>query len=134
MAALTPAQSEYLMSHTQGVFGTGKRDGSPQLSTINYRFDGEHIWISATKDRAKFVNAMRNRKVALLVPDNGRQVIVYGTAEGITERLERNRLTRFLREVGPAPSPADEGELDRQLESEGRIVIKVTPDRAFDRL
>ncbi len=132
--ALTEAQSEYLKSHTQGVLGTGRKNGSPQLSTINYMFDGEHVWISATKDRAKFVNAMRNPEVALLVPDNGKQVIVYGTAEGITERLERNKRTRALRAVGPAPSPDSEEELDQQLESEGRVVIKITPVRAFDRL
>jgi len=132
--ALTAAQSDYLKSHTQGVLGTGRRNGSPQLSTINYMFDGEFVWISATKDRAKFVNAMRNPEVALLVPDNGKQVIVYGTAEGITERLERNRRTRALRAVGPNPSPASEEELDRQLESEGRVVIKITPLRAFDRI
>ncbi len=134
MAALTPEQSAYLMSHTQGVIGTGKRDGSPQLSTVNYRFDGEHIWFSATKDRAKFINAMRNKNVAMLVPDNGKQVVVYGTAEGITERQERNRLTRFLREVGPAPETGPEEEMDAKLEAEGRVVVKVTPVKAFDRL
>lgn len=131
MAVMTDEQSAYLKAHTQGILGTGKKDGSPQLSTINYRFDGEHIWISATTDRAKFRNAMRNTNVALLVPDNGQQVIVYGKAEGITERAERNRLTRFLREVGPNPAPADEAAFDTMLEEQKRIVIKVTPERAF---
>ena len=41
--ALAEAQSEYLKSHTQGVLGTGRKNGSPQLSTINYMFDGEHV-------------------------------------------------------------------------------------------
>ena len=130
--ALPPEQSEYLKSHTQGIFATGKRDGSPQLSTINYRYDGEQILLSATLDRAKFKNAMRNKSVCLLVPGaNGSQVVVYGKAEGITEPMERTRLTRYLREVGPNPAGPDEAAYHAMLEEQKRVVIRIIPERAF---
>ncbi|TAJ18142.1 MAG: hypothetical protein EPO65_09505, partial [Dehalococcoidia bacterium] len=80
---LTDEQRAYLEGHQLAILGTGKRDGSPQLSTINYRFDGRHIFISVTSDRAKWKNTRRQPKVALLVPDGRKQLVIYGTAEGI---------------------------------------------------
>ena len=129
--ALTTEQDAYLKSHRQGVLGTGRRDGSPQLSMVNYLFDGDHFWISVTSDRAKWVNAMRQPRVALLVPEGGRQVIVYGTAEGITETALRNAMTRHLRAGGPNAAPDDEALFTRTLDEQLRVILKITPTQAI---
>ena len=87
---LTDEHKQYLADHNLAILGTGKRDGSPQLSTIYYDWDGERIYISVTSDRAKWKNAVRQPNVALVVPDGRKQLIVYGTARGITDPDERN--------------------------------------------
>ena len=38
--ALTADQEQYLREHTLAVLGTGRGDGSPQLSMIIYDYDG----------------------------------------------------------------------------------------------
>ena len=129
---ITPEQDAYLKGHRQAILGTGRRDGSPQLSTINYLFDGEHFWMSVTSDRAKWINAMRHPSVALLVPsEGGRQVVVYGTAEGITDSATRNAMTRRLRAGGANAAPDDEAEFDRTLNEQKRVVLKVTPTQVL---
>ena len=71
---MPPEQESYLREHHMGVLSTGRSDGSPQISTINYDYDGTDIVISVTSDRAKWVNTQRQPKVALLVLD-GRKLI-----------------------------------------------------------
>ena len=128
---LTPEQDAYLKSHRQGILGTGRRDGSPQLSTVNYLFDGTHFWMSVTSDRAKWVNAMRQPRVALLVPEGGRQVSVYGTAEGIEEPALRNAMTRRLRAGGANAAPDDEALFTRTLDEQKRVILKITPTQVI---
>ena len=61
---MTPEQDAYLREHRLGVLATGRRDGSPQLSTIMYHYDGDDIAISVTSDRAKWLNALRQPHAA----------------------------------------------------------------------
>ncbi len=126
-APITPEQAAYLLAHREAVLGTGRRDGSPQLSLVNYLFDGEACWVSVTSDRAKWVNALRQPRVSLLVADGGRQAIVYGTAEGITDRTVRNAMTRRLRATGQNPAPDDEEAFSRALDEQHRVLLKITP-------
>jgi PPOX class probable F420-dependent enzyme len=131
--ALTQEQREYLAGHTLAVLGTGRKDGSPQLSTIIYDWDGEHVYISVTSDRAKWRNAMRQPKVSLLVPDGRRQLIVYGTAEGIPGGPERDeRIAGIRARMGnPLPEDYDRESFSRTLNEAKRVVLKITPERAF---
>jgi hypothetical protein len=41
IAPFTDAQLEFLRAHRQAVLATGRRDGSPQVSTVVYAVDGE---------------------------------------------------------------------------------------------
>ena len=129
--ALTDDQKQWLAEHTIAVLATGKRDGSPQVSTIYYGWDGTHAYISVTSDRAKWKNAMRNPNVALLVPDGRRQLIAYGTAEGITDPDERDRWSIWLREQRGAEVPADRAAFRAELDAANRVILKITPERAF---
>ena len=49
---LTEEQEQYLREHQLAVLGTGRRDGSPQLSQVNYVYDGQHLYISTSSDGA----------------------------------------------------------------------------------
>ncbi len=129
--ALTEAQDQYLTDHSMAVLGTGRRDGSPQLSMIIYDYDGTDVAISVTSDRAKWKNAMRQPNVALLVPDGRKQLIVYGTVEGVTDTEARNAGTKRIRARMGRPVEASDEELTAELDGNNRVILKLTPDRAF---
>lgn len=128
---LTPDQDQYLRDHSLAVLGTGRRDGSPQLSMIIYDYDGADLVISVTSDRAKWKNAIRQPNVALLVPDGRRQLIVYGAAEGITDTTARNAGTKRIRARAGRPVEVTDNELTTELDSSNRVILRFTPDRAF---
>ena len=128
---LTADQDQYLRDHSLGVLGTGRRDGSPQLSMIIYDYDGSDLVISVTSDRAKWKNAMRQPNVALLVPDGRKQLIVYGTVEGVTETAARNAGTKRIRARAGRPVEVSDEELTAELDGNHRVILKLTPDRGF---
>lgn len=127
---MTPEQAEYLRSHRLAVLATGRSDGSPQVSTIMYAFDGETVVISAKSYTAKWKNALRQPNVALLVNDGRQQLVLYGTAEGIADDPERvTEHKRLLAAMGREPN-SDE-ELSARLDSEDRTIIRVTPTKVM---
>ncbi len=130
---LTDEQRTYLEGHQLAILGTGKRDGSPQLSTINYRYDGAHIFISVTSDRAKWKNTRRQPKVALLIPDGRKQLVIYGTVEGIPGGPERDAAIASIRAAmgNPLAPDADMAEFSKQLDEAKRVVLKITPEQVF---
>jgi PPOX class probable F420-dependent enzyme len=127
MVELTPEQDKFLREHDLCVLATGRTDGSPQVSTVYYHFDGTDIVISATTDRAKYVNAMRQPRVAVIVNDGRKQCIVYGRAVGVPEDPERLRLTRRVREHRGAAVP-DDATLAAELTRDHRAMLRITPE------
>ena len=129
---LTPGQDAYLREHQLAVLATGRRDGSPQLSTIMYDYDGNDVAISVTSDSAKWVNALRQPRVALLVNDGLQQLILYGAAEGVSAGPERLELTKRIRRraMGREPSE-DDATLAAQLDETKRVILRVTPDKVL---
>lgn len=130
---LTDEERQYLEGHQLAVLGTGKRDGSPQLSMINYRFDGAHIFISVTSDRAKWKNTQRQPRVALLIPDGRRQLVVYGVVEGIPGGPARDAAIASIRASmgNPLAPDADMAAFSQQLDEGKRVVLKITPEQVF---
>ena len=72
--------NEFLSNHRLGIVGTGKRDGSPQLSLVSYTFNDGHVVVATGGDTAKYKNIRRNPKVSLAVYDGPTCVVVYGEA------------------------------------------------------
>lgn len=132
MAVFTPEQEAYVRARQVCVLGTGKRDGSPQLSMVTYLYDGTYLLISTTKASAKYANARRQPSVAVLVPDGRKQVVVYGTAE-ILEGKERDAAIIAIRahQGDPLPADYDLDRFGRRLDELRRVVIRVTPERVF---
>ena len=67
-----------------GVVGTVRRDGSPQVSPVWYRWDGERVTVWAEEGRVWVENAKRDPRVAFSVQDEGwpfPAVIVRGRAQ-----------------------------------------------------
>ncbi|MEE2703746.1 MAG: TIGR03618 family F420-dependent PPOX class oxidoreductase [Myxococcota bacterium] len=128
---LTEEQRKFLGDHKQCVLATGRRDGSPQVSTVAYDFDGNDIVISAKSYTAKWLNALRQPHVALVVNDGHKQLVLYGSAETIEEDPLRVELTRrvFRRLTGNEPPP--EERLLPMLDEQRRTILRITPDRVF---
>ena len=129
MAAPTVGQREYLAGHQLCVLGTGRRDGSPQLSMVTYLFDGEYLLSSITKDRAKYFNVLRQPRVSVLVPDGGQQVIVYGSAEILEGKARDEAIIAIRAHQGdPLPEDYDLGRFSQRLDELKRVVVRITPE------
>ena len=81
---IDPRHEYFLAARDIGVLATIKRDGRPQLSTINYHFDPSRslVRISVIDDRAKVRNLRRDSRASLHVssPDGWRWVVAEGAA------------------------------------------------------
>jgi PPOX class probable F420-dependent enzyme len=130
---LTDEQRQFLESHQMAVLGTGKRDGSPQLSMINYRFDGTHIFVSVTSDRAKWKNTQRLPKIAMVISEGHRQLVIYGSVEGIPGGPGRDAAIASIRAAmgNPLAPDADMAAFSKQLDEAKRVVLKITPEQIF---
>lgn len=129
---LTEEQETYLKNHLYAVLATGRADGSPQVSQIVYDWDGTDIVISAKSYTAKWKNALRQPKVALLVHDGRQQLIVYGTAECIDQDPLRAELTiRLYRTFKQKPEMQIDSDFIARLDREERTVLRITPEKVF---
>ncbi len=131
---LTPEQQQYLRDHRLGALATGRKDGSPQLTWISYQYDGADIVLQTGGGSAKAHNIRRGGSVSLLIPDGGRNLVVYGLAtvlEGGTER--RSAIRRARAPMGRAVT-ADDTALDAELDAAGTVAIRIVPARAMGRL
>ncbi len=128
---MTSEQESYLREHHTGVLSTGRTDGSPQISTIFYDYDGTDIVISVTSDRAKWVNTQRQPKVAMLVLDGRKQLILYGTTEGLDSDPDRVAMTRRLRAGMGREPEADDAALAVELDEAKRVVLRITADKVL---
>jgi PPOX class probable F420-dependent enzyme len=124
-------QQAFLESRLWAALATGRRDGSPQLSHVGYAWDGEHLLVSVKSYTAKWHNARRQPRVALLVHEDRKQLVIYGTAECIDRDPERATLTAavFRRLTGNDMS-VDDGFI-AMLDEQRRTILKITPGKAY---
>lgn len=128
---LTDEQKAFLHSHKIAVLATGRRDGSPQVSHIVYDFDGNDIAISVKSYTAKWKNALRQPKVALLVHDGRKQLVIYGRAEAIAEDPDRIALTaRVFARLSGKPGIEITDEFVAGMDAQQRTVLRVIPEKA----
>jgi PPOX class probable F420-dependent enzyme len=132
---LTPEQQQYLREHRLAALGTGRRDGSPQLTWVSYQYDGADIVLQTGGASAKARNIRRGGSVALLVPDGGRNLVVYGSASVLEGGPERREAIRRARSAQPrATLPASDEELDAELDERGTVALRIVPERAMGRI
>ena len=134
MVTFTDEQDDYLRSHKWAALATGRKDGSPQLSQIVYAWNGEDIVISVKSYTAKWKNALREPKVALLIHDGRRQLVVYGTAECIDKGPELAEMTLRIHQTffdGGADIKIDDNFID-VLDRDQRTILRVIPDKVLD--
>ena len=132
MSIFNEAQEAYLRNHKWAVLATGRQDGSPQISQIGYHWDGADVVVSIKSFTAKWKNALRQPKIALLVHDDRQQLIIYGTAQCIDQDPERAELTaRVFRVLSGNPDFALDDKFLMMLDEQQRTVLRIIPDKAF---
>lgn len=124
----------------QGVLGTIRRNGLPQLSNIVYSLapDGA-VEISVTDDRAKTANLRRDPRATLYVPgDNFWNYVVLEAAAELTAAADDPRddvvqalVDLYRRISGEHP---DWREYRAAMVAQRRILLRLTPQRAYGML
>ena len=123
----TPEQEQILREERLAILATFRRDGSPQLTPINYVYQDGRFLISTTRDRAKYHNVRRNPHVSLCIlrPEGRPYVTVFGRAE-IEETEIAEGTAEIFRRISDRPLPEN---FDEVLRQQRRILITVTPER-----
>ncbi len=101
----------------------------PQLTVVWFYWDGEALYVSTTRDRAKYANIRRHPHISMLVNDQAAHTFVaaYGRAEVVDE--DTDRIVELTKPILEKYMP---GQADGQaalLRSEGRVVIVLRPDK-----
>ena len=131
MSALTPEMETFLHEQQIAALATGRRDGSPQLSHVVYDYDGADIVISVKSYTAKWHNARRQPRVALLVHEGRKQLVIYGRAEAIESDPERIELTaRVFRRLSGNPDLAVSADFVKTMDEQNRTVLRIRPETA----
>ena len=122
----TPEQEQILNEERLGILATIRRDGSPQLTPINYVYTNGRLLISTTRDRVKYRNILRNPQVSVCVlrPEGRPYVTVLGQAQ-IEETDIEGGTAEVFRHISDRPLPENFGEI---LREQKRILIVVTPE------
>lgn len=125
-------QREFLLSHRLCVVGIGRRQGPPSLSPVYYVMDGDDLLISTTASRAKAKLIRRNPAVSVCVLHE-QPPFPYLTVFG-RGRIEEDGAVELMARVGEAISgrpvpPEARAALETRARQEGRVVLRVTPER-----
>lgn len=120
-------REDFLASPHTVVIATLKRDGSVQLSTTWYRWDGEAFWIATNRDRMKFKNLQRDPRITLLVDDPPKETSVVGYGEAEFVAFDEDAYEGALAIVGRYVDDPVGYVGDRQ--GEQRVLIRVKPSR-----
>ena len=127
--AATEKVKAFLAERRNVVVAGIRRNGEPHLSPNWFFFDGDKFYVSTTRNRVKYGVFTGNPRAVLLIDDSTgfRYVRVPVTVE-IREDLPAE-LPRFraIREKMGVAVPAD-SEFLAWLESEGRVLLAMTPD------
>jgi len=98
---------------------------------VGYDWYGQDLVVSVNSYTAKWKYALRLPKVALLVHEDRKQLIIYGTAECIDRDPDRAALTArvFRRLTGNTALEPNEGFI-RMLDEQQRTVLRIRPAKA----
>lgn len=121
----------FLAGKRNAILATIKKDGSPQLTPVLYRWDGEKFWVSITKERAKYKNILRDPRVSLCVDDGGTVTTVIASGKA---RLTEDNLwadTQKIVERYRGPEQAAAYVKSMQEKKEPRVLLVLKPEKVI---
>lgn len=117
---------DYVKAHRLALLATQRKSGPPQMTMINYMFDGENYLISVRGFSQKAKNLMKRPEATLAIVDGRQQVIVYGKTRVITDFEEVMAMMLDMRRHAGMPDQ-DAKEMRESAQREERIVVVFTP-------
>jgi len=122
------ADQEALIKEQQlGILATLKKDGSPQLTPVNYAYQDGRVLISITKSRAKYHNIRRSSQVSFCImkPEGRPYVTIYGRAEIEEQDIVEGTAAIFKR-MSDRELPDNFKDI---LREQGRVLVTLIPER-----
>ncbi len=125
-------------THGRGALVTLKRDGRPQLSTIDFLVDADRrmLRLSSRDGLAKVANARRDPRVSLYVsrPDGSAYAVVEGTAD--VTPISADRYDATVEELvdvyrGIQGEHPDWEEYRTAMVTDRRVVVRIHVDRVY---
>ncbi|GAA1457785.1 PPOX class F420-dependent oxidoreductase [Williamsia maris] len=136
--ATSPALLDLITAHDQGVLATIRRDGRPQLSTVNYAYDegARLLRVSITDGRAKTANLRRDPRAALHVssPDGWSYAVADGAADlsAVATAPDDDAVAELIelyRAIGGEHDDWDD--YRRAMIADGRLVLRLHVDHLY---
>ncbi|MEU2550648.1 PPOX class F420-dependent oxidoreductase [Streptomyces sp. NPDC014684] len=110
------------------VVGTIQPDGSPQLSPVWVKRDGDQILFSTTADRRKKRNLDRDARVSVVVQDP-EMPYVYGEIRGTAE-LTADGADDLIDELSVKYTGKKYAEFNpASVDDAERVVVRITPEK-----
>jgi len=118
----------FLNGKHNAVLATIKKDGSPQLTPVWYRWDGEQFWVSITTERAKYKNIQRDARFSLCIDDAATSTTVIATGKA---RLTKDNLWADTQKIVERYRGLEQGAAyvkGMQEKKEPRVLLILKPD------
>jgi PPOX class probable F420-dependent enzyme len=133
---ISDKQREFLATHRLCVVGYSRVSGPPALTPVYYALDGDDVIISTTAGRAKARAADRNPEmsVCILAEESPFDyVTVFGKARIEHEGTVDAMMAIGGRMMGAAIAESARLALEQRAIDEGRVVLRITPERVISR-
>ena len=103
---------------------TLKKDGSPQITPVDYYFDGTYLYSSTTTDRAKGRNVKRDNRIAVCIRnEDAHKVVLFAGTVDILDDGDHTLVRRIIARYWP-PDKVDA--TVSGLEA-SRIILRMKP-------
>jgi len=135
-----PEALDFARSNRWSVLTTIRSNGRPQLSNVGHVIDEAGvIRISITADRAKYKNILRESWVALHITreDFYAYAVIEGSAElsPIAARPDDDTVDELVEHYRALVGEHDDWDAFRaSMVSDRRVVVRITPERAYGML
>ena len=124
----TSRLNEFLSPPLIAVVATIGRDGTPQLTPNWYVFIEGSIAISTTKERVKYRNLARDRRLAVCVYSEP-LAVGYATLKGRAEISDDEAIWAVTRAIVERYVPPDRVEAwMRRLRTQDRVIVSMAPE------
>jgi PPOX class probable F420-dependent enzyme len=121
---------DFVQAHRLAVMATQRRAGPPQLTMINYLFDGKDYLVTDRGQSVKAKHLRRRPELSMAIVDGRQQVIVNGTATLIEDLDEVVKIAAGLREHAGMPAQTPQEMRDWAVREE-RVIIVFSPESYF---
>lgn len=130
MISSNPAFDAFISAHRWATLTTMRRNGSPVSAVIAYAREGDELVVSTTRDRFRVACIRRDPKVNLCVISNS-EPFNFVAIEGTASLQETDVLapTRAVFHAIRGTSYKEPADLPSWIEQQGRLIIRIRPDR-----